>query len=287
MTCGGLRRAEAPRAGREPRASRRCALLPDAGAAWLPDPVHGRTRQWDELHRSALRAGKRVIGPGRARQASARGRSEQRLAARPARALIPRGMHEHARSDACCGSAGGGDLLTFDGEVAMNGTLGTTFGLAALTLLACAPSGETAARSAGQLEAEAAVIRELSRQWSEAMRRQDVAALLAMYTGDAVIYEPGLAPITGGEGLRQHFEELAALEILTIDDEIRDVEVARSGDLAVESGYSRWEWRDGEGRQHLEHGPYVVVWRRQDGAWRVAKEIFNSDRPQAPRPIED
>jgi ketosteroid isomerase-like protein len=207
------------------------------------------------------------------------------LAARPARALIRWSPRTGTPMRAAVRKAG--DLLILNGEVVMNRTLRSTravLAFAALTLLACVPSGEPAARSAGQQETEAAVIRELSRQWGEAMRRQDVSALLTMYTADAAIYEPGLPPITAADGLRQHFEELATLEIISIDDEIRDIEVASSGDLAVETGYSRWEWRDAAG-QHVERGPYIVVWRKQDGTWRVAREIFNSDQPQAPRAV--
>lgn len=149
--------------------------------------------------------------------------------------------------------------------------------IALLIVAACQPTGSGPAGDSGDHEQ---TIRELSREWSEAIRAGDVDRLVAMYTSDAVIYEPGLQPITGADALRAHFEELAALDIMVMEMEVRDVEVAASGDLAVETGYSHWQWNDAEG-PITERGPYIVVWRSENGTWRIAREIFNSDQPPA------
>jgi uncharacterized protein (TIGR02246 family) len=141
---------------------------------------------------------------------------------------------------------------------------------------AAAPAGP-AGRSAEEQE-----IRARSGAWDDAMLARDVDRLLTLYTPDAIIYEPGLAPITGADALRRHLDELAALAIAIMETEIREVHVAGSGELAVEVGHSRWAWDEPAGRME-KRGPYLAVWRRDDGEWRIAREIFNSDLPQAPR----
>lgn len=147
--------------------------------------------------------------------------------------------------------------------------------LALFAIGACRPAGP-----AGDREQDEQIIRELSREWTAALRAGDVDGLVAMYTSDAVIYEPGLQPITGTDALRTHFEELSALDVTVMEGETREVEVAASGDLAVEVGYTHWEWNDPEGPM-THRGPFIVVWRRENGTWRMAREIFNSDQPPA------
>ena len=46
--------------------------------------------------------------------------------------------------------------------------------------------------------------------------------------------------------------------------------VSSSGDMAMDRG----TYRLGP-----ETGKYVVVWRKVDGDWKVAADIFNSDNP--------
>ncbi|MGB8838184.1 MAG: DUF4440 domain-containing protein, partial [Candidatus Acidiferrales bacterium] len=56
------------------------------------------------------------------------------------------------------------------------------------------------------------------------------------------------------------------------------VEVARSGDLAYETGTYVFSTIDKKGKTQEQKGKYVVVWKKQtDGAWKVAVDTDNTD----------
>jgi ketosteroid isomerase-like protein len=56
------------------------------------------------------------------------------------------------------------------------------------------------------------------------------------------------------------------------------VHESASGDLAYEVGTWATGFDTPAGR-HDDHGKYIVVWRKIEGAWKVMADIFNSDVP--------
>jgi ketosteroid isomerase-like protein len=57
------------------------------------------------------------------------------------------------------------------------------------------------------------------------------------------------------------------------------VEVARSGDLAYETGTVAESFKDDKGQPVKMTAKYVVVWKKQPGGlWKAAVDIFNTDQ---------
>ena len=57
------------------------------------------------------------------------------------------------------------------------------------------------------------------------------------------------------------------------------VDVARSGDLAYETGTYDFAISDNKNKVNDEKGKYVVVWKKQDdGSWKAAVDIDNPDK---------
>ena len=54
------------------------------------------------------------------------------------------------------------------------------------------------------------------------------------------------------------------------------VEVEGMGQTAVEVG--RYALSDAEGNV-LDHGNYVVIWRKVEGQWKLHRDIWNSNVP--------
>jgi ketosteroid isomerase-like protein len=53
-------------------------------------------------------------------------------------------------------------------------------------------------------------------------------------------------------------------------------EVEGHGDTAIEVGaYTLF----GEGDQALDNGKYIVIWKKEDGQWKLHRDIFNSNLP--------
>jgi ketosteroid isomerase-like protein len=98
-----------------------------------------------------------------------------------------------------------------------------------------------------------------------------------MYTTDAVLLEPGSAPIAGRPALLAMAKTMAPLSAVKFSPERTEC----SGNLAYM--YGRASWINGrppaEGTASSVY--LVIVWRKEaDGQWRVAQEVFVPDTPQ-------
>jgi ketosteroid isomerase-like protein len=130
--------------------------------------------------------------------------------------------------------------------------------------------------------AEERAIRDLAARQNGWFTARDTVALGELYAADAVLMPPGRPPIAGADSIRHGFavsaEGNTGLRLTT-----RTVVVAASGDLAVEDGVWRWRGPGAHG-EVLDEGKYVVVWVKRDGAWKMARDIYNSDGA-APIPV--
>jgi ketosteroid isomerase-like protein len=54
------------------------------------------------------------------------------------------------------------------------------------------------------------------------------------------------------------------------------VEVEGHGDTAIEGSTFTLH---GEGGQLLDRGKYIVIWKREEGQWKLHRDIFNSSMP--------
>jgi ketosteroid isomerase-like protein len=62
------------------------------------------------------------------------------------------------------------------------------------------------------------------------------------------------------------------------------VVVARSGDIAYETGTYSMTLSDTKKKAATEKGHYVVVWQKQsDGSWKVVRDVPVSDPPEDAR----
>ena len=59
-------------------------------------------------------------------------------------------------------------------------------------------------------------------------------------------------------------------------------EVMVAGDLAVENGTYEMTLLPKGGKEMVDKGKYLTVWKKQaDGSWKIVRDINNSDRPGA------
>ena len=138
--------------------------------------------------------------------------------------------------------------------------------LAIFFLAACA--AQPAEEPAVDLAAEAQAIRDASATWMQALQARDGATIDGFFAADVTtIYDgkirQGLPAIQAAreEGWTKNPDS-------TITWTTTAVEVAASGDLAIERG--NWtEDPDGAGEKPEEHGEYITTWKKIDGQWKV------------------
>ncbi len=104
--------------------------------------------------------------------------------------------------------------------------------------------------------------------------RGDAAGLAALYTDDGQVLPPNGDFVTGPAAIQSFWQALMDMGFKAAKMEI--VEVEGHGDTAIEiSTYTL----EGEGGQVLDRGKYIVIWKRQDGQWKLHRDIFNSSMP--------
>lgn len=143
----------------------------------------------------------------------------------------------------------------------------------AVPLMACG-----AAEPAVDYAAEEQAIRALVADWNEAIAAGDVGAITALYARDGYVAPPGADRVQGHEGLEQFWAGLVSFPELDMTIVPAEIQIARAGDLAYESGTYTMSFAAGEGRAE-DHGKYVVVWEEQDDGWKVVADVFNSSVP--------
>ena len=142
-----------------------------------------------------------------------------------------------------------------------------------LVVSACAPAGDTSARS----EKDRRAIAEASLAFSAAYVAGDTVALGALYTEDAVLMPPN-RNVEGNAQIRAYF---APVEGRTpVDHELVSDRLLFDGDLAIDMGtWSSTTQREGE-EPGTSSERYLVVWQRQgDGSWKMAWDAWHWPRP--------
>ena len=115
-----------------------------------------------------------------------------------------------------------------------------------------------------------AAIESGNRAFIAAFLRGDARAVADLYTEDARVIPPGGEIASGRPAIATFWRSVmdAGVEDLTLDT----TEVESAGDLAYELGTVRVV---GKNRQ-VTAGRYVVVWKQQNGHWKLHRDIWNS-----------
>jgi ketosteroid isomerase-like protein len=116
-------------------------------------------------------------------------------------------------------------------------------------------------------------LEEENRKFMEELRKGDSTALAAHYASDAQLLPPNSDPVKR--------EDIAAtwgtfIRMAIKDLKLNTTDLTGSGDLLAETGTYEVIGHD---NQSLDKGKYVVVWKKENGAWKIYRDIFNTNMP--------
>ena len=141
------------------------------------------------------------------------------------------------------------------------------------------PQSQASAAPADTRAADEAAVRAASAAWSQASTAKDVDKAVSFYTDDAVQMPNKAAVTKGKENIRKNWIPMLAMPGPGLSFQTTSVEIARSGDLAYETGTYDFATTDKKDKTTDEKGKYVVVWKKQaDGSWKAAVDIDNPDQ---------
>jgi uncharacterized protein (TIGR02246 family) len=119
-----------------------------------------------------------------------------------------------------------------------------------------------------------ATIEKLNDAWTAAFNKGDAAAVAAMYTEDAYVLPPGAEMVKGRTGIeafwRQAAQQMGDAKLTTLDV----LPLGRSA--AREIGTVTLKTKSQPPQEMV--GKYAVVWRKVGGKWKLATDIWNTNK---------
>jgi uncharacterized protein (TIGR02246 family) len=117
-------------------------------------------------------------------------------------------------------------------------------------------------------------IEKVSKAWEKAYNAGDAAGVAALYTKDAKVMAPGAEAASGTKAIQALF---AADMSGGVKNTLTTEDIVGLGDYALETG--KWVATSADGK-HLDHGPYMTLYKKEGGAWKLYRDTWNSAMPQ-------
>ena len=101
----------------------------------------------------------------------------------------------------------------------------------------------------------------------------DSVGLANLYTQDAKFMNTGEPAITGRKNIQSALSGIMNSGITSVD--LRTIGVWGTEDLITEEGEISLFVEEAE----VYQGKYIVLWKKDDGKWKLFRDIFNSNLP--------
>jgi len=136
-------------------------------------------------------------------------------------------------------------------------------GLAVMALLVASP-----AMASGDVRSD---IEAANKKFEAAVSRSDGAGLAALYTDNGQLLPAQSDFVTGTQAIGQFWQ--AVFDSGIKGASLVTVEVESHGDTVHEIG--KFELRGADGKV-LDHGKYVVIWKKEGTAWKLHRDIWTT-----------
>ena len=145
---------------------------------------------------------------------------------------------------------------------------------------ACDKAGRHESGKAAKVDtaADEQAIRSANHRWLELVRAKDAAAIAQLYAEDGALMVPNMPIARGREAVQKAWADLMAMPGFDLTFATEQLVVSGSGDMAMDRGTYRFTATP-EGQAYQDSGKALVVWRKVGNEWKVAADIFNSDKP--------
>lgn len=121
-------------------------------------------------------------------------------------------------------------------------------------------------------------LRRMGRVWDALVAARDLDGLMGLFARDAQSLADNTPPAIGEEAVRGLWGHVLATPGLEFTTEDQLVAVADSRDLAYVIGRAKFAFDTPDGRFE-DDAKYLLVWKRVDGAWKLAADMNNSNVP--------
>ena len=110
-----------------------------------------------------------------------------------------------------------------------------------------------------------------NQKWMAAVEQGDAAGMAALYTRNAQLLPTNSDFVSGSEAIQTFWQGVMDMGIKQAH--LETVEAEGMGNTAYEVG--KYTLYADEG-QIVDHGKYVVIWKQEDGQWKLHTDIWNT-----------
>jgi uncharacterized protein (TIGR02246 family) len=108
-----------------------------------------------------------------------------------------------------------------------------------------------------------------------AFENSDSVGLSNLFTSDGKMMIPGGSSVEGRAAITALAAQFMKMKLKRV---AKTIDVWGNGDLLAEEGTA--SLFDQKGTE-LDHAKYLVVWKKENGQWKLFRDIWNSDRAPA------
>jgi uncharacterized protein (TIGR02246 family) len=132
-------------------------------------------------------------------------------------------------------------------------------------------------------DAEEAAIRALDAEWSKAATAKNLDHVMKFYATDGSVVWPDQPPAKGHAAIRASWEKIyKAAPDMYLDFKPTRIEIASGGDVASDFGVVHFA-PHAKPDDRKNTAKYLVVWKREHGAWKVLYDSWNWNAPEKDR----
>ena len=140
-----------------------------------------------------------------------------------------------------------------------------------LLILSCAKSPESASVDMEKIKAGIAAT---NQKFMDALAKGDSLAIASCYHSEGVILAPNMEPISGRNNIVSF--ESGGIKWGITGIAVKTTEVWGNEENAYEVGTFELFGKD---KTMIDKGNYLVVWKQEDGEWKLYRDMFSSSMP--------
>jgi len=133
---------------------------------------------------------------------------------------------------------------------------------------------ENETNSSFDLAAAKKSIEEANVVFSDFVKKGDTVGVASLYTSDGKVMGSNMPAVSGRAAIQSAFSGMLSMGIAGII--LTTTEVWGTEALVSEEG--TYSLSDKSGKE-IDKGKYIVLWKMEDGKWKLFRDCFNSDLP--------
>lgn len=113
-----------------------------------------------------------------------------------------------------------------------------------------------------------------NRNFMEVLSKSDSLGLANCYTTDAKFMGPNGPAVAGRQNIQQVVAGIIRSGATKLD--LKIIDLWGNEEMLAEEGELTLGTKDGK---QLDKGKYIVLWKKEEGKWKLFRDCFNSDLP--------